>query len=223
MRLHFGNCVFDSDTREIFRSGRPLSVSPKAFEFLEILIQRRPNAVSKDEIHRLLWRETFVSDANLPNLAAELRNELGDTARDSRIIRTVPRYGYAFCADATAEPSPRPTSSPIYRLIWGYREIALNAGENLLGRDENAIVWIDDPEVSRRHARIVVGESGATLEDLGSKNGTFVRGEKIRDAVSLKEGDLITIGPSSMIFQVYRHTDPTASAEGGEAGKRTGS
>jgi DNA-binding winged helix-turn-helix (wHTH) protein len=223
MRLHFGDCLFDSDTREVFRSGDLLSVSPKAFEFLEILIQRRPGAVSKDEIHRLLWRETFVSDANLPNLVAELRAAFGDSAHNSQIIRTVPRYGYAFCADATAEPGHRPSSSAVYRLIWGCREIALHAGENLLGRDEDAIVWIDDPEVSRRHARIVVTESGATLEDLGSKNGTFVRGERIRGVVSLKEGDLITIGPSSMILQVYRHTDPTASAEGEEAGKRTGS
>ncbi|HMF08123.1 MAG TPA: FHA domain-containing protein, partial [Thermoanaerobaculia bacterium] len=109
-----------------------------------------------------------------------------------------------------------------YRLNWGYREIALHAGENLLGRDEDAVVWIDDPEVSRRHARIVISESGATLEDLGSKNGTFVRGERINGVVSLKEGDLITIGPSSMILQVYRHTDPTASAEGGEE-RRAGS
>jgi DNA-binding winged helix-turn-helix (wHTH) protein len=219
MRFQFGRCLFDSDTREVFRSGRPLSVSPKAFEFLEILIQRRPSAVSKDEIHRLLWRETFVSDANLPNLVAELRTALGDTARNSRIIRTVPRYGYAFCAEATGEPSQRPSSSAVYRLIWGYREIALHAGENLLGRDESAVVWIDDPEVSRRHARILVTGSGATLEDLGSKNGTFVRGERIGGAVSLKEGDIITIGPSSLIVQIYRHTDPTASADGGEEGR----
>ena len=217
MRLHFGDCLFDSDTREVYRSGSLISVSPKAFEFLEILIQRRPSAVSKDEIHRLLWRGTFVSDANVPNLVAELRTALGDSARNSRIIRTVPRYGYAFSAGSTAEASRRPGSPAAYRLNWGYREIALHAGENLLGRDEDAVVWIDDPEVSRRHARIVISESGATMEDLGSKNGTFVRGERVRGVVSLKEGDLITIGPSSMILQVYRHTDPTASAEGGEA------
>src|SRR5215471_518157 len=220
MRLHFGDCLFDSDTREVYRSGSLISVSPKAFEFLEILIQRRPSAVSKDEIHRLLWREIFVSDANLPNLVAELRTALGDSARNSRIIRTVPRYGYAFSADSTAEPGQRPGSSVVYRLIWGYREIALHVGENLLGREESAVVWIDGAEVSRRHARIVISESGATMEDLGSKNGTFVRGERIRGVVSLKEGDLITIGPSSMILQVYRHTDPTASAEGGDAEKR---
>ena len=68
----------------------------------------------------------------------------------------------------------------IYRLIWGNREVALAPGENLFGRDEDAVVWIDDALVSRRHARIVIDETGAVLEDLGSKNGTYLRGRESR-------------------------------------------
>lgn len=95
--------MFDADTREVFRAGKPVHVSPKAFALLEALIERRPKAISKDELHKLLWPDTFVSDANLPNLVAELRETLGDDAHESRIIRTVPRFGYAFHADAGRE------------------------------------------------------------------------------------------------------------------------
>ena len=70
MRLRFADFAFDSDTREIFRGGKPVHVSPKAFALLEALIEKRPKAISKDELHRRLWPETFVSEANLPNLVA---------------------------------------------------------------------------------------------------------------------------------------------------------
>jgi len=213
MRLTFGDCVFDSGTREVFRGNRRVIISPKAFQLLEILIDRRPNAISKEELYQLLWPSTFVSDANLPNLVGELRDELGDDARTPRLIRTVQRFGYAFVARTqAAPPRGRPRSSSVYRLIWGDREVALNHGENLFGRDEDAIVWIDDHLVSRRHARILIDESGALLEDLGSKNGTYLRGEKIRGAARLADGDLLTIGPASMTFRVLKETATTGSA-----------
>jgi DNA-binding winged helix-turn-helix (wHTH) protein len=218
MRLRFGDCEFDPDTREVFRDGKPVHVSPKAFALLAALIERRPKAISKDEIHKLLWPDTFVSDANLPNLVAELREVLGDDAHEPRVIRTVPRFGYAFRAEAAGE-SARPAASS-FRLIWGDREVALHAGENLIGRDETSALWIDDALVSRRHARIVVDDAGAVIEDLGSKNGTLLRGKRIQSPARLVDEDLITIGPASMIFRVLHHTGSTAtaSAKHGERG-----
>jgi DNA-binding winged helix-turn-helix (wHTH) protein len=214
MRLKFGDWVFDPGTREVFRGGQPVSLSPKAFQLLEVLIDKRPNAISKEDLHRLLWPDTFVSDANLPNLVAELRTGLGDSARGSRIIRTVQRFGYAFVAGAESQVRKSPPKSSVYRLIWGDREIALSDGENLLGRNEEAVVWIDDPLVSRRHARIFVDPTGARLEDLGSRNGTFLRGKRIEAPVELADEDLLTIGPASMIFRALKHTASTASATG---------
>ena len=211
MRLRFADCVFDSDTREVIRAGRPVHVSPKAFALLAVLIERRPKAISKDELHKLLWPETFVSDANLPNLVAELRETLGDDAQEPRIIRTVQRFGYAFRAEVAEESDVRP-DSPSYRLIWGDREIALRGGENVIGRDDTATLWIDDDLVSRRHARIVIEEAGAFLEDLGSKNGTLLGGKKIESPSRLADEDLITIGPASMIFRILHQTGSTASA-----------
>jgi DNA-binding winged helix-turn-helix (wHTH) protein len=210
MRLRFGDCEFDSDTREVFRAGKPVHVSPKAFALLVALIERRPKAISKDELHKLLWPDTFVSDANLPNLVAELREALGDEAHEPRIIRTVPRFGYAFIPTVAAEGAA--SSAVPYRLIWGEREITLRGGENVIGRDESATLWIDDSLVSRRHARIVIDENGATLEDLGSKNGTLLKGKRINAPAKLADQDLITIGPASMIFRALRHTESTATA-----------
>ena len=210
MRLRFADCVFDSDTREILRDGKPVRVSPKAFALLAALIEKRPKAISKDELHGLLWPDTFVSDANLPNLVAELRESLGDDAQKPRIIRTVPRFGYAFRAEAAGEIGVRP-DAPAFRLIWGDREIALRSGENVIGRDEGATLWIDDNLVSRRHARIVIDGAGAFLEDLGSKNGTLVGDRRIESPTRLADEDLITIGPISMIFRVLQATGSTAS------------
>ena len=217
MRLRFSDCVFDSDTREILRDGKPVHVSPKAFALLSALIQKRPNAISKDDLHGLLWPDTFVSDANLPNLVAELRESLGDDAQKPRIIRTVPRFGYAFRAEAAGEIGVRP-EAPAFRLIWGDREIALHPGENVIGRDEAAALWIDDNLVSRRHARIVIDEAGAFLEDLRSKNGTLLGGRNVATPTRLADEDLITIGPASMIFRVLSQTGSTASANSRKAG-----
>jgi pSer/pThr/pTyr-binding forkhead associated (FHA) protein len=100
----------------------------------------------------------------------------------------------------------------VYRLVWGTREVALSPGENLLGRDEGSIVWIDDAQVSRRHARIVIDERGAVLEDLGSKNGTYRRGKRIEAPTKLADEDQVTIGPASMVFRVFRQVASTAVA-----------
>jgi DNA-binding winged helix-turn-helix (wHTH) protein len=213
MRFAVSDWVFDSGTREVVRSGRTVPLSPKAFALLDLLIRRRPKAVSRGEIHEHLWPGTFVSPANLANLVVELRAALGDDARKPRILRTVTRFGYAFAADAavSVEKPPRGSRPFACRLVWGPREIALESSENLIGRDSASVVWIDDASVSRRHARISVDEMGATIEDLGSKNGTYVRGRKIAKPARLTDRDAIKIGPARMVFRLFRKTGSTAS------------
>jgi DNA-binding winged helix-turn-helix (wHTH) protein len=211
MRLAVNDWVFDSDTREVIRGGRAVSLSPKAFALLELLIRRRPKAVSRAEIHEHLWPGTFVSAANLANLVVELRAALGDDARHPRVLRTVARFGYAFSADAAEAPEKEAPMPFVCRLVWGPREIALDPGQNLLGRERDSIVWIDDASVSRRHARICVDEKGAMVEDLGSKNGTFLRGRRIEKPARLVDKDSIKIGPASLIFRLFKRTGSTAS------------
>jgi DNA-binding winged helix-turn-helix (wHTH) protein len=213
MQVHFEDCLFDSETHEVFRSGRPVPLSPKAFHLLEILIRERPKAVEHRTLHSELWPGIFVTDANLPNLVAELRSALGDDARNPHVIRTVRGFGYAFSASTrTVSPAEAaPYDGPVYRLIWGNREIALVPGENGIGRATDSTLWVDDSAVSRHHARIVIGEAGAMLEDLGSKNGTFVRGKRISGKRRLADEDPIRIGPANLIFRIFRQTGSTAS------------
>jgi DNA-binding winged helix-turn-helix (wHTH) protein len=214
MRVRFGECVLDSDTRQLSVRGKAVHLSPKAFQFLELLLENRPKALSKGEIHERLWPGTFVSDGALASLLVEVRSAIGDSARQSRFVRTVHRFGYAFSgsAEELRGSVSKVGGQPIYRLIWGTREIALGVGENLLGRDEDAVVFIDDAQVSRRHARIVIDENGAVLEDLDSKNGTYLRGKRIEAPRKLADEDQVTIGPASMIFRVFKQTSSTADA-----------
>jgi DNA-binding winged helix-turn-helix (wHTH) protein len=211
MRTSFAGFVVDSDTRQVFRGEQPVPISPKAFELLELLIRHRPRALSKSQIHDRLWPKVFVSDASLSNLVAELRSVFEDDARKPRLLRTVQRFGYAFIGDAVS-PGRVARPGPSHRLVWEAREIPLPAGDTLFGRDQDAGVWIDDAAVSRRHAQIVVRDGRATLEDLGSKNGTFHNGRRMTRAVELSDGDRIEIGRASMVFRELLQTRSTQTA-----------
>ncbi len=103
MRVRFDECAFDPDTREFFRSGKAAHLHPKAFQLLEILLENRPRALSKKELHERLWPESFVSEANLASLVAEIRRAIGEKGRSARTIRTVHGFGYAFSGDAIEE------------------------------------------------------------------------------------------------------------------------
>lgn len=211
MQTRFAGCMFDSDTREVVRDGRVLPLSPRAYQLLDILIRERPKAISKEKLHQELWPATFVSDANLANLVADLRAALGDDARQPQIIRTLPRFGYAFRADTETAAEPVLEKS-IFKLLWRDREIALREGENILGRDEASVAWIDVSSVSRHHARIVVSRDRATVEDLGSKNGTFLKGRRVGGPAALADGDELRIGTVSLIFRRFRTGVSTRTA-----------
>ncbi len=206
----------DLGTREILRGGQPIPISPKAFQLLELLAAKRPNAVSKEQIHQNLWPKSFVADGNVANLVSELRTVLGEGAKQPRLIRTVQRFGYALQADAGSAPASKAGEARgvAYRLVWGEREIALGEGDNLLGRDQEASVWVDDVSVSRHHARIVIDAVGARVEDLGSKNGSFVNDKRITAAVTLSDGDTLRLGSVALMFRRLETGVSTATVSG---------
>jgi DNA-binding winged helix-turn-helix (wHTH) protein len=223
MRIAFEGCVLDLETREVLREGRPVSLSPKSFALLELMALGRPKAFSKAEIHAALWPDTFVSETNLANLVVELRSALGDDAHAPRVIRTVPRFGYAFCAEVTVGDRESSTASMEgfeHRLIWGRREVALVAGENLIGRDHDAVIWINDESVSRRHARIVVIANEARLEDLGSKNGTKLKGKPITRPTPLQDGDEFTLGDVALPLRFRRFGGAATTRTGTKKGRK---
>jgi DNA-binding winged helix-turn-helix (wHTH) protein len=207
VRVEFAEFVLDDRTRELRRDGEAVHLSPKAFQVLELLLRRRPAAVPKGEIMSEVWAGTHVTEASLASTVAELRAALGDQKAAPRFIRTVHGFGYAFSGEAAEEGAADARDQPSFRLIWQRREIQLNEGQNVLGRDRDAIVWLDSSTVSRRHARIVITGRQAVIEDLGSRNGTFVGGRRIDAATPLADRDEVKLGSVVMAFRVFEPSE----------------
>ncbi len=202
MTYAFGSFVLDVGRRQLLENGREVHLSPKALLLLLALLEVRPKAVSRAEIHDRLWPSTFVVDSNVGAIVNEVRRAISDSAQASRFIRTVHGYGYAFHAEQRdAAPEPMPVLV-VARVLWGDRESPLVQGVNVIGRDPQARVHVDDRTVSRRHATITIDASGARLEDLDSKNGTFLEGRRISEPVELRDDAAFEVGSVRMIFRV---------------------
>jgi DNA-binding winged helix-turn-helix (wHTH) protein len=200
----FGRFSVDSDSRQLLADGHELHVSPKAFELLRTLIQHRARALSKAELQEQLWPSTFVGETNLATLVAEIRRALRDAARESKYVRTVHRFGYRFVADVAevAGTTPGGDSGILMHLTVGGREFRLAEGTFVIGRAEDAAIRLDSGGVSRHHARIVVRGNEVRVEDLGSKNGTFVDDTAAGGGCLLRDGAVIRIGPVALTFSL---------------------
>jgi DNA-binding winged helix-turn-helix (wHTH) protein len=193
----FRSFVVDEARRQLLHDGRELHLTPKAFDTLLLLLDAAPRVVRKSELHDRLWPNGIVSDASLVGLVGEIRRALGDRDPNARIIRAVPRVGYAFDApvtEALQRVAGEERASIKRWLVWRARRINLTDGANLVGRDPDSRMWLDYSTVSRRHAQIVVNDAGALLEDLGSKNGTRLHDTPVTRPTLLRDGDRIGFG-----------------------------
>jgi DNA-binding winged helix-turn-helix (wHTH) protein len=214
MALRFGEFVLAVDSRRLLHRERDVHLSPKAFELLLALAENYPRALAKAELQDRLWHGIFVSDGNLALLVTEIRTALGDDAREPRYIRTLYGFGYAFKAEVVPAALPPVAAvtagGPSPWLVWESRRFRLVAGENVIGRNPDAQIMLDVPGVSRRHACVTIGESGTRIADLGSKNGTVVRGQRIASPVELRDRDQLEIGPVTL---TYREVLPVRGTE----------
>ena len=209
MRYGFGRCHLDTVSREVTLDGAARHLSPKAFELLRLLVEERPRVVPKTELMQRLWPDSFVEEANLPVLIAEARAAIGD-AGVRQIIKTHHRVGYGFAADVLEARTSRArpaTGALLLMLLPDGRRIILGTGINVVGRDRDADVRIDDASVSRRHARIVVEGDTVNVEDLDSKNGTRVGGVPVSQPTNLAAGDVVTFGAIDARFEVQPFDD----------------
>jgi DNA-binding winged helix-turn-helix (wHTH) protein len=208
MRVRFGDFTFDDDQHQLRKGADDVHLSPKEFELLQLLIARRPSALSKAVLQNDLWPETFVSEVSLAALVARLRSALGEPARGGQILRTIHGFGYAFVADTREAAADDAVSC---WLTWSSRRIPIGEGTKVIGRSSDVHIPIDSELVSRRHAALTVSGTSVTIEDLGSKNGTWVRGERLTSPVSLDDGDEIRIGPEVLIFHTLTTPGRTAT------------
>ena len=99
----FGACRLDVQRRVLTRDGHPVSLTPKTFELLLLLVQSQGRALSKQQLMSALWSDTFVDEANLSFQISALRKALGDGA--SQWVETIPKHGYRFAGDVIAIPA----------------------------------------------------------------------------------------------------------------------
>jgi DNA-binding winged helix-turn-helix (wHTH) protein len=213
MRVRFGNFVLDRATRQLLKNDEPRPLEPKAYELLDLLISRRPAAVSKQEIRDGLWPDTFVSESHLSSLAARVRRALDAGADGPNFVRTVHGFGYAFGAEATEEEGGLGPARAIAQVEWEGGVLRVKEGENVIGRGEEVAVRIDVEGVSRRHARIVAHEGRFTLEDLGSKNGTYLDEKQLEEPTALNDGDAFRLGRTVLVFRVPRSRGTTITED----------
>jgi DNA-binding winged helix-turn-helix (wHTH) protein len=198
--IRFLDCVIDDDARTLLRGGVPVHLTPKAFELLRLLVTERPRAVPKAEILECVWPGTFVTDASLARTIHEIRVALGEPAATAA-IRTVHGHGYAFACDAVDAGVTAPNGRPVGWVLVAARAIPLSSGNYVLGRDPAAALPLESTRASWHHARLSATPDAVTLHDLDSKNGTYVRGERLTTPRVLHDGDDIIIGSVRLVFR----------------------
>ncbi|XIA63855.1 winged helix-turn-helix domain-containing tetratricopeptide repeat protein [Bradyrhizobium sp. TZ2] len=106
MRYLFENHSFDTDRRELHRGADVVSVTPQVFDLLEYLIRNSQRVVSKDDLINAIWSGRCVSDAALTTRLNAVRNAIGDSGEEQRLIKTLPRRGFRFVGQVREEREP---------------------------------------------------------------------------------------------------------------------
>lgn len=207
------------ELNELRRGDEQVRLEPRAMNLLVHLASREGRVTSKEEILDTVWRGVFVSDSALTRTIADLRKALGDDAKSPRYIETISKRGYRLVAPVSGQAAaglvPEAIAGgrrdgPRVYLCRGTENHPLVQGEYLIGRDPECFVSIPSTKVSRRHARLIVAASRASIDDLGSRNGTFVNGQRVKSERRLRNGDAIAVGPETL---VYREFDPSELTE----------
>jgi len=100
----FGDFRLETSERVLRHKGKPVPLTPKAFETLLVLVERSGHLVEKDDLMKEVWADAFVEEANLARNIWTLRKALGDDEREHRYIETVPKHGYRFIAPVKEMP-----------------------------------------------------------------------------------------------------------------------
>lgn len=209
MTYEFGAIRVDLAARQVWKGMTTVHLTRKAFELLALLLEQRPNVVSKEQIHARLWPDTFVSESSVQALISEVRQAIDDDGEHPSWVRTVHGVGYAFAGEAV-EAAARKVAITDTRawLVSESLRVPLHEGENILGRSGDDVVAIDASTISRRHARITVGAT-SWVEDLGSKNGTWVGDRRVSERTPVTDGQQVRLGSLLFTFRAVRGDDST--------------
>ena len=200
--FRFGEFHLDIAAYALSRAGKRIKLEKLPMELLILLVGSAGTLVDRSTIQAALWgSDVFVERDSATNTAVrKIRHALGDDADRPRFVETVVGKGYRFIASIEGCAERRPF--PAFSVTRGKQEFMLGGGDNLLGRDPEARVCIDHPSVSRRHAQISILPNRATLEDLESRNGTFLSGRRIDSPIDIHHGAIIGLGPITVTFRM---------------------
>jgi DNA-binding winged helix-turn-helix (wHTH) protein len=210
--FRLGAWTVEPSLDRISRDGGEVRLRPRAMDVLVVLALASGRLVGKRELVDEVWRTEFVGDHALTQVIAELRAALGDDARVPSFIETIPRRGYRLVAEVTPladSVHPAGGASLPFKLQMPDGDHRLVQGANVIGRTADADIRVDRTEVSRCHAAITVRGTTAVIEDLGSKNGTFVNGRRLDGPTALSNGDEIWIGRSVARMRFVIAGEPT--------------
>jgi DNA-binding winged helix-turn-helix (wHTH) protein len=197
MRVRFGDFILDEGRRLLQRGGEKVHVSPRAWQLLALLLARRPEAIPRQELAEALWPGAGSGGVGLAPIVSELRQVLGNGSGGESWVRTAHAFGYAFEGEAHELPSVQR-----HVLVRGLQRVDLAEGRNLLGRERKATVRLGHPSVAHEHARIVLADDRAQLEDLTGAGSTFRGTEPVRGRVVLEDGDVIRVGAVVLTYRI---------------------
>src|SRR5436309_1412293 len=100
----FGPFVLDSAQHLLARDGTPVGLTPKTFDTLRVLVENHGRLLTKDELMKAVWPNSFVEESNLTQQISMIRRALGESAGEDRYIVTIPGRGYRFAAAVTKPP-----------------------------------------------------------------------------------------------------------------------
>jgi DNA-binding winged helix-turn-helix (wHTH) protein len=200
--FRFGDFELDVAAFTLRRAGISVRLEKIPMEVLVLLVEHAGTLVARDRIHAALWGpDVFLDrDAAINTAMRKIRKALGEDAGRPRLVETVVGKGYRFVGQIARETADPARQVAVYRLIRGTDAFALRDGENLIGRDPDVQVFLDHPSVSRRHARISIAAGRVVVEDLNSRNGTWIDGRGITAPTEVHDGSIIGVGPITLTF-----------------------
>ncbi len=216
--MRFGPFSLDVANRRLLRDGREVTLAPKTFDLLVLLVNRAGDLVTKDEVLQALWPDAFVEEANLTQQVFLLRKALGQAGEEQTYIATVPRAGYRFVAPVApigpvtppaAAPEPRtaaPMASPWRRIaMFGLAVAVIAAG---------AWWWFApaDPLADRVATRLTAtGDVGAAALSPDGRVVAYVRSRDGQSAIWVQQratGQAARVVPESLGLIPHVSFDP---------------
>jgi DNA-binding winged helix-turn-helix (wHTH) protein len=188
----FGDFRLEVSERRLLRDDDPLSLAPKVFDTLVLLVKNSGHLVEKDQLLKELWPDTYVEEVNLSVNISALRKVLGETEEGKSYIETVPKRGYRFTAAVTAVA---PTNESL--IVEAYVP-------TVTGEMEPSLVPVKKPEL--RPVPIVIHDGCNSLRPLAwhlasllSVGSGTIRGRRQRLRLRLPSSQL-RCSPSSRLI-----------------------